>query len=54
MEVPQGNSLSSYLKQAKMSFLFPFFCEIREQEGGTGSALGAGLDTIGGGGGERL
>jgi hypothetical protein len=27
MEVPQGNSLCSYLKQAKMSFLLSFFAE---------------------------
>jgi hypothetical protein len=40
MEVPQGNSLCSYPKQAKMSFLFPFFCKVREQEGGTGSFWG--------------
>jgi hypothetical protein len=33
IEVPQGNSLCSYLKQAKMSFLFSPFCKIGEQEG---------------------
>jgi hypothetical protein len=33
MEVQQRNSLCSYLKQAKMSFLFPFFCKTGEQEG---------------------
>jgi hypothetical protein len=38
MEVPQGNSLCSYLKLAKMSFIFPFFCKIGEQEGGIGPA----------------
>jgi hypothetical protein len=38
MEVPQGNSLCSYLKQAKMSFFFPFFCKIGEQEGRMGPA----------------
>jgi hypothetical protein len=42
MEVPQGNSLCSYLKEVKMSFLFPFFCKIREQEGGTGLIIGSG------------
>jgi hypothetical protein len=36
MEVPQGNFLCSYLKQAKMSFFF--FYKIGEQEGGTGPA----------------
>jgi hypothetical protein len=36
MEVPQGNYLCSYLKQAKMS-LFSFY-KIGEQEDGTGSA----------------
>jgi hypothetical protein len=30
MEVPQRNALCSYLKQAKIMFLFPFFCKIRE------------------------
>jgi hypothetical protein len=37
MEVPQGNSQGSYLKQAKMSF-FSFFFKIGEQEGGKGTA----------------
>jgi hypothetical protein len=46
MEVPHGNSLCSYLKQAKMSFLFLFFCKIGEQEGETGSAR-EGVDTSG-------
>jgi hypothetical protein len=36
MEVLQGNSLCSYLKQAKMSFAF--FCKTGEQEGKTGPA----------------
>jgi hypothetical protein len=27
MEVPQGNSLYSYLKQAKISFIFFLFCK---------------------------
>jgi hypothetical protein len=36
MEVPQGNSLCSYLQQAKMSFFFLLFIlyKIGEQEGG--------------------
>jgi hypothetical protein len=38
LEMLQGNSLSSYLKQTKMSFLF--FYKIREQEGRTGPTLG--------------
>jgi hypothetical protein len=38
MEVPQGNSLCMYFKKAKLSFLFSFFCKIREQEGETGPA----------------
>jgi hypothetical protein len=38
MEVPQENSLCSYLKQAKMSLFF--FYEIEEQEGRTGPAWG--------------
>jgi hypothetical protein len=42
--VPQGNSLCSYLKQTKISFLFSFFCKIGEQKGGTGPE----------GGGERM
>jgi hypothetical protein len=40
MEVPQGNSLYSYLKQVKMSFIFPFFCKIGNQEGRTSPAWG--------------
>jgi hypothetical protein len=36
MEVLQGKCLRSDLKQAKTSFLFPFFCKIREQEGRAG------------------
>jgi hypothetical protein len=36
MEVAQGNSLCSYLKQTK-NVIF-FIHKIREQEGGTGSA----------------
>jgi hypothetical protein len=34
MEMSQGNSLCSYLKQTKMSIFF--FYKIREQEGRTG------------------
>jgi hypothetical protein len=40
MKVSQGNSLCSYLKQAKMSFFS--FQKIREQEGGSGPAFGIG------------
>jgi hypothetical protein len=42
MEISQGNFLHSYfyLKQVKISFFSLFFYKIREQEGGTGSALG--------------
>jgi hypothetical protein len=32
-EMSQGNSLCSYLKQAKMSFFSVFFYKIREQNG---------------------
>jgi hypothetical protein len=46
MEMPQGNSLCIYLKQAKISFFF-FIYKIREQEGRTGLARGIG--TSGGG-----
>jgi hypothetical protein len=42
MEMSQGNSLCSYLKQTKLSFLFFFFYKIREQEGGTGPTSGSG------------
>jgi hypothetical protein len=35
-----------------MSFHFPFFCKIKEQEGGTGPALWE-LIPVGGGGGEE-
>jgi hypothetical protein len=37
MEMPQGNSLFNYLKQAKMSFVFS---DKIEREGGTGPAWG--------------
>jgi hypothetical protein len=36
MEISQGNSLCSYLKQTKISFFF--FYKIREQKSRTGSA----------------
>jgi hypothetical protein len=39
MKVPQGNSLCSYLKQAKLSF-FSFFCKTDVQDGGTGPSWG--------------
>jgi hypothetical protein len=40
MEVSQGNSLYSYFKETKMSFLFFFFSKIREQENATGPGVG--------------
>jgi hypothetical protein len=43
MEMPQGNSLCSYLKQVKISFLFLFFCKIGEQE--VEQVLPGGMDT---------
>jgi hypothetical protein len=46
MEVPQGDSLCSYLKQAKVSF---FFYEIGEQE--VEQILPKGVVSLGGGGG---
>jgi hypothetical protein len=53
MEVPQGNSLCSYFKQTKMSFIF--FYKIREQDGRTFPALGVGwYQWEGGGAGERV
>jgi hypothetical protein len=51
MEVPQGNSQGSYLKQTKMSFLF--LLEISEQEGGTGPACVGCYQLDEGGGGLR-
>jgi hypothetical protein len=51
MEAPQGNSLCSYLKQAKISFFF--FYKIGEQEGRTGHAW-EGLVPVGGGGGGKV
>jgi hypothetical protein len=38
MEISQGNSLCSYLKQTKISFFF--FYKIREQKGRMGSSWG--------------
>jgi hypothetical protein len=40
MEVPQGNSPCSHLKQPKLSFFFLFFIIIGEQEGEKGLAWG--------------
>jgi hypothetical protein len=52
MEMSQGNSLHSYLKQ-KCHF-FSFY-KIGEQNGGTGPAWGGGwLPWVGAGGGERV
>jgi hypothetical protein len=45
MEMSQGNSLCSYLKQTKMSFFF--FCKIGEQEGRTGPVCGVGTSGSG-------
>jgi hypothetical protein len=45
MEMSQGNSLCSYIKQTKKSLFF--FYKFGEQEGGTGS--GTGLVPVGGG-----
>jgi hypothetical protein len=39
MEVPQGNSLCRYFKQAKMSFIVSFFCKTKEEVGGTAWGL---------------
>jgi hypothetical protein len=49
----QGNSLYSYFKQTKMSFLF-FFYKIREQEGRTSPVWGGWYQWKWGGGGERV
>jgi hypothetical protein len=46
--VPQGNSLSSYFKQAKMSFFFLY--KIRGQEGRTVLSCLEWLVWVGGGG----
>jgi hypothetical protein len=55
MEVPPGNSLCSYLKQAKMSF--PFLLQ-NWRTGGRNRSHGEGLGEVvpvgGGGGGERV
>jgi hypothetical protein len=42
MELSQGNSLCSYLKQAKVSIFSFSFYKISEQEGRTGPAEGGG------------
>jgi hypothetical protein len=52
LEISQGNSLCSYLKEAKMpSFSFYpfsfFFYKIGEQEGRTSPAKGGGLAPVG-------
>jgi hypothetical protein len=43
MEMSQGNSLYSHLKQTKMSFYFLLFYKIVEQVGGTGPVWGVGI-----------
>jgi hypothetical protein len=50
MEVPQGNSLCSYLKQPKMSvfFLLLFLYKIKEQEDGNGPTWGGWFQWEGG------
>jgi hypothetical protein len=55
MEMSQGNSLHSYLKQAKMSFFFLFLLQNWRKEGRTGPAWGGGgcLILVAGGG-ERV
>jgi hypothetical protein len=45
MEMLQGKSLCSYLKQAKMSIYFIY--KTREQEGGTGPVWGVGTSRRG-------
>jgi hypothetical protein len=52
MEMSQGNSLCSYLKQTKMPFFF--FYKIREWEGRKGPASGSWYQWEGGGGDERV
>jgi hypothetical protein len=44
MEMSQENSLCNYLKQTKMSFIFPFFCKI-----GEGEVLPGGVEPVRGG-----
>jgi hypothetical protein len=46
MEMSQGNSLCSYLKQTK-NVTFFFYYKIRDQEGGTGP-VGGGVVKVGG------
>jgi hypothetical protein len=55
MEVPKGNSLCSYIKQAKTSFFFFFFSytKIRKPEGRTGLTWGIGNCGKRGEGGEK-
>jgi hypothetical protein len=51
MEVPQGDSLCSYLKQAQMSFFF--FCKVEKQDGKTGPSWGVWYQWEVGGGEKR-
>jgi hypothetical protein len=52
MEVPQGNSLRSYFKQAKMLFPSPSFAKLENRR--EKQVLPEGLIAVGrGGGGER-
>jgi hypothetical protein len=44
--MPQGDSLCSYLEEAKMSF-FSFFCKFGEQEGRTDPAYVVAVDNSG-------
>jgi hypothetical protein len=52
MEMSQGNSLCSYLKQTKSNF-FSFFYKIRKQECGAGHVGHGWYKWDGGGAGER-
>jgi hypothetical protein len=55
MEVPQGNFLCRYLKQAKLSFLSSFFLiQNWRTEGKNKSFLGSWYQWEGEGGGERV
>jgi hypothetical protein len=55
MEMPQRNSVCSYLKQTKKKsfFLFSSYKKIREHEGGTDPNWYEGLVPVGGRGGEE-
>jgi hypothetical protein len=53
MEMPQGSSPCSYLKQ-KCNYLLIFLYKIREQEGKTGPAWGDWYQFEGGRGGEMV